>query len=110
MKRKVNVDLDELAIALTTDPSRLRQHLDLETGQIVAIMEEFAWELEEIYEEIYDQDGNRVVALEEVLQQRDDPDWRKEMMLEADRIEQGYGTPFPLLWYNSYGHHEHRLW
>jgi len=94
MKRKVNVELDELAIALDTDFSELHQYLDLETGRIVAIMEEMTWELEEIYEEIYDEDGNRVVTLEDYLQQRDDPDWQKEMILEADRVEQGYGTRY----------------
>lgn len=38
MKRKVNVDLDELAIALDTDFSELHQYLDLETGRIIPIM------------------------------------------------------------------------
>jgi hypothetical protein len=94
MKRRVNVDLDELSIALDTDFSELHQYLDLETGRIVAIMEEITWELEEILEEIYDEDGNRVATLEDYLQQRDDPDWQKEMMLEADRVEQGYGTRY----------------
>jgi hypothetical protein len=94
MRRKVRVDLDELAIALDTDFSELHQYLDLETGRIVPIMQEMAWELEEIYDEIYDEEGNRVVTLEDYLQQRDDPDWQKEMMLEADRVEQGYGTRY----------------
>lgn len=92
MKRKVNVDLDELAIALDTDFSELHQYLDLETGRIVPIMQEIAWELEEIYDEIYDEAGNRVLSLQDYLQQRDDPDWQKEMMLEADRVEQEFGT------------------
>lgn len=94
MKRQVNVDLDELAIALDTDFSELHQYLDLETGRIISIMQEIAWELEEIYDEIYDEDGNRVVSLEDYLQRRDDPDWQKEMMLEADRVEQGHGTRY----------------
>jgi len=94
MKRKVKVNLDELAIALDTDSSELHRYLDLETGRIVQIMQEIAGELEEIYEEIYDEDGNRIATLEDYLQQRDDPDWQKEMMLEADRIEQGYGTRY----------------
>jgi hypothetical protein len=94
MKGQVNVDLDELAIALDTDFSELHQYLDLETGRIIPIMQEISWELEEIYEEIYDEDGNRVVTLEDYLQRRDDPDWQKEMMLEADRVEQGYGTRY----------------
>jgi hypothetical protein len=91
MKRKVNVDLDELALALDTDFSELHQYLDLETGQVISIMEEFASELEGIYDEIYDE-GNRAVSLEDYLQRREDPDRQKEMMLEADRVEQGYGT------------------
>lgn len=66
MKRKAKVDLDELAIALDTDFSELHQYLDLETGRIVMIMEEIAWDLEKIYEEIYDEEGNRVVTLEPV--------------------------------------------
>lgn len=94
MKRQVRVDLDELAIALDTDFSELHQYLDLETGRIIPVMEEIAWELEEIYDEIYDEEGNRLVTLEEYLQQRDGPDWQKEMMLEADRVEQGYGTRY----------------
>ena len=94
MKRKVKVDLGELAIALDTDFSELHQYLDLETGGIVPIMDEFARELEEIYEEIYDEDGNRSVSLEEYLEQWDGPDWQKETILDADRVEQGYGTRY----------------
>jgi len=94
MKRQVRVDLGELAIALDTDFPELHQYLDLETGRIIPIMQEIAWELEEIYAEIYDEAGNRIVTLEEYLQQRDDPKWQKEMMLEADRVEQGYGTRY----------------
>jgi hypothetical protein len=94
MKRKVEVDLEELAIALSTDSFELRQYLDLETGQILAIMEEMDRRLEEIYEEICDEDGNQVIALEEYLQQQDDPDWQKEMILDADRVEQGFGTRY----------------
>ena len=37
MKRKVKVDLDELAMALNTGYPELHQYLDLETGDIVAI-------------------------------------------------------------------------
>ena len=94
MKHRVKVDLEELAIALDINFSELYQYLDLETGRIVTIMEEFARELEGIYDEIYDEHGNRVVTLEAYLQQRDDPVWEKEMILEADRVEQGYGVRY----------------
>ena len=88
------MDLEGLAAALDTDAPELHQYLDLETGRIVLIMEEIARELEEIYGQICDEDGHQVVTLEEHLQQRDDPDWQKEMMLEADRVERRYGTRY----------------
>ena len=97
MKRKLKVNLAELAIALDTNSPEMHNYLDLETGEIVTITEEFAWELKQIYDEIYDQEGNRVVTLEEHLQGRDDPDWQKEMLLEADRVEQGYGVRYILV-------------
>ena len=94
MKRQVRVDLGELAIALDTDFAQLRHFLDLETGQVVSITDEIARELEQIYEELHDEDGNQLATLEDYLQQRDDPNWQKEMMLEADRIEAEYGTRY----------------
>jgi hypothetical protein len=104
MKRKVNVDLDELAMALNTGFPELHQYLDLETGDIIAIMDEFSSELEGIYEEIYDEEGNRAVSLEEYLKQQDDPDWQKEMILDADRVEQGYGARYIRIeWDDPYG-------
>ena len=97
MKRKVKVNLAELAIALDTNSPEMHNYLDLETGEIVTITEEIAWELKQIYDEIYDEERNRVVTLEEHLQGRDDPDWQKEMLLEADRVEQGYGARYILV-------------
>jgi hypothetical protein len=94
MKRKVKMNPGELAFALDTDSPEVHQYLDLETGCIIPILLEIAGELEQIYDEVYDEDGNRVVTLEDYLQQREDPDWQKEMMLEADRVEQGYGTRY----------------
>ena len=89
-----NIDMEELVIALDNDFYELHYYLDLETGQVLMITDEFRSELEEIYDEIYDDEGNRTVSLEEHLRQRDDPGWQQEMLLEADRIEQGYGTRY----------------
>jgi len=97
VKRKLKVNLAELAIALDTNSPEMHNYLDLETGEIVTITEEFAWVLKQIYDEIYDEEGNRIVILEEHLQGRDDPDWQKEMLLEADRVEQGYGVRYILV-------------
>lgn len=94
MKRRLDIDLGELELALQTDSYEMHYYLDLETGEILLIMDEFRHELERIYGEIYDEEGNRVVALEEYLADRDDPEWQKEMVLAADRVEQEYRTRY----------------
>jgi len=79
MKRKVKVDLDELGAAFELNFPGSHYYLDLETGWVVMTTDE----------------GNRVIPLENLLQQRDDlQDWFKETILEADRVEQGYGTRY----------------
>jgi hypothetical protein len=97
MERQVkveNIDMEELVIALDNDFYELHYYLDLETGQVLMIPDEFRRELDEIYDEIYDDEGNRIVSLEDHLRERDDPDWQQELLLEADRIEQGYGRRY----------------
>jgi hypothetical protein len=94
MKRRLSVDLEELEMALQTDSYEMRHYLDLETGEILLIMDESSRELERIYGDIYDEEGNRTVTLEAYLEERDDPDWQKERLLDADRVEQGYRTRY----------------
>lgn len=94
MKRRLKVDLGDLEIALQTDSYEMRYYLDLETGEIILITGESYRELEMIYDEIYDEEGNRVVALEEYLEHWDGPDWQKEMVLDADRVEEGYHSRY----------------
>ncbi len=94
MKRKLDVDLDELDIAFHTASYQLRHYLDLETGEVILIMDEFAQELEAIYQEIHDQEGNRTVSLEAYLDEHVAHDWQKEMLLTADLVEQEYGTRY----------------
>ncbi len=93
--RKLKVDLEELEMALQTDSYELRHYLDLETGEIVLVMSEFASVLERLYGEIYDEEGERVVSLEAYLEEEwTGHDWEKEMILLADRVEQEYRTRY----------------
>lgn len=95
MTRRLAVDLGELELALQTDSYELRHYLDLDTGEIVLVMSEFASELERIYEEIYDEDGERAVSLEAYLEEEwAGYDWQKEMILLADQVQQGYHTRY----------------
>ena len=94
-KRRLNVDLDELVVALETSFHEIHHYLDLETGRIIMITDETDWQLEEIYDEILDQDGNPTMPLAEHLQMRDDlQDWFKEALIEADLVAQWHGSRF----------------
>jgi hypothetical protein len=94
MKRKVKVDTAELAVALDNSSYELQYYLDLETGEVILIPGEFARDLEAIYGEIYDEEGTRAVTLEEYLQEWIDHGWQREMLLEADRVQQGHGVRY----------------
>lgn len=94
MKRKIKVDMAELAIALDEHSFQMHYYLDLETGEVIMITDEIASRLQEIYAEIHDQAGASDVSLEEYLQELDDRDWQKEMLLDADRVERGYHTRY----------------
>jgi len=95
MKRKVKVDMDELDTALNWGMSQWDSYLDLETGKVVGVNDETRWLLEELVEETYDEEGNQLTTLEELLQGREDiQDWQKELLLEADRVDREYGRRY----------------
>lgn len=94
MTRKLNVDLDELAVALSNASYEMRYYLDLETGEVVLIPGEFSRELEYAYEEIYDEEGNRIITLEEYLEEECAYEWQREVILLADQVEQMYGSRY----------------
>ena len=94
-KRKVKVNLHELSAAIETKMMGVDNYLDLETGQVVMVTDEARMDLEDIYDEIYDKKGNRVVSLEEHLQQRDDlQEWYKETLITADLVKLHYRERF----------------
>jgi predicted nucleotidyltransferase len=92
--RELQIDLGELVMAFEDATWERNYYLDLETGQVVWISQETRWQLESIYEETYDPDSEEPVELTEVLQDYDLPDWEKEVLLEADRVERFYGTRY----------------
>ena len=95
MKRQVKVDMNELDIALNWSMPEWNHYLDLETGKVVGIDDETRRALEELVEELLDEEGNPLMTLEELLEQREDiQDWRKEVLLEADRVDREYGRRY----------------
>ncbi len=88
-KRKVKVDMSELSAAFELNFAEINTYLDLETGQVMSVDDETRHTLEELYDEIYDEQGNRTISLKDHLAERDDlHDWMKEFLLQADIVEQ----------------------
>ena len=95
MKRKVKLDLNELDTALNWGMSEWDHYLDLETGKVVGIDDETRRTLRDLIEEMYDDEGNQIIPLEELLQQREDlQDWQKKVLLEADRVDREFGSRY----------------
>jgi hypothetical protein len=93
-KRKLHVDLDELAFAFMFTHPKQGSYLDLETSQVITVTDETRWMLEKIYEEIYDSEaGELTMSLEAYLAQADDiQDWEKQCLLDANRVETASGN------------------
>ncbi|HUT21651.1 MAG TPA: UPF0158 family protein [Anaerolineae bacterium] len=88
MKRKLKVDLNELDVALNWSMSESSHYLDLETGNVVGIDDEARRTSKKLLEEIDAEEGDELVAFEELLQQREDiQEWQKDLALNAARVE-----------------------
>lgn len=92
--RKIKVALSELAAVFDDASWEMSHYLDLETGQVLVITDETRSELEGIYEEHYDPDAEQSFDLAAVVRELDLPEWRQQMLLEADQIEVQYGSRY----------------
>lgn len=94
MKRRVKVDLADLASAFDETFSEARQYLDVDTGQVALVSDEINGLLQELYEEAASPEGIDATTLAAALERRKLPDWMKEAIREADQVEDGFGTRF----------------
>jgi hypothetical protein len=92
--RRLAIDLSELALAFEDASPEVGYFLDLETGQVVSITDETRSELEAIYDEMYGAGDEPRMPFAEALQQRDLPEWQREVLIEADQVEAGFGTRY----------------
>ena len=91
-KRRLAVDMNELTAVFELYFDEIQSYLDLETGKVFQVSDETRRLLEKLYDELYTEDGERVMPLEALLAQHPEiPEWQKPDLLEADRVEQGYG-------------------
>jgi hypothetical protein len=92
--RYLDVDLEELAFALDFRPEGMNHYLDLETGQVVSVLEESRGELERLYAGIEPGEGETPPPLEQLLQASPLPDWKKDEVRQAAAVGASYGTRF----------------
>jgi Uncharacterised protein family (UPF0158) len=93
-KRRVAVDLDELAGAFENGFPDLSFYLDVESGEVAMVSDDTRCELEEIYQELDNGEDLNDARVSEAIRQRDVPDWMRDVLEEADRVERGFGTRY----------------
>jgi hypothetical protein len=97
--RKLKIDYAELETALENNSGEFSSYLDTETGEVIHVTEDTRQELERIYDEELEEDsageGDEEsddageFDLDSYLEHSDLPDWQKEEIKAADRVEQG---------------------
>lgn len=88
--RGLKVDLDNLGIAFEDSSWEHNWYLDLETGRVLNVSDETRRELNLLYE----QAGGGETGLERALEEQEIPSWRKELIREADLVEEAYPARF----------------
>jgi len=78
-------------------------YLDIETGEINSVSDEERSLLERIYESYYNEQ-TQTVNWEVAFQEEHIPDWQRERLQNADRVEAGFGSCFITI--PSEGFHE----
>lgn len=91
-KRRLKVNMDDLTAVFELHFDEIQSYLDLQTGEVLQVNDETRRLLEMLYAELYTGEGERGMPLETLLAQHPEiEDWEKQALLEADRVEQGYG-------------------
>jgi hypothetical protein len=92
--RQLKIDLSSVELAMTNAYIEHNYYLDLEMGDTILVTDEIRRELERIYEENTDEDVDDVFDIEPFIGRLDIPDWEKEFLRDADRVEREFGTRF----------------
>ena len=91
--RQLKIDLSELEIAFDSGGEMISYYLDLETGEVISVSDEERELLESIYESYYDEQS-QTVDWESAFEKEHVPDWQREQLQIADRVEAGFGSRF----------------
>jgi hypothetical protein len=91
--RKLRIDLSDLEIAFDSGSEMISYYLDKETGEIINITDDERRLLESIYESYYNEQ-TQTVDWATAFQEEHVPEWQRERLQDADRIEAGFGSRF----------------
>ena len=91
--RQLEIDCSELELAFDSGSVLISYYLDIETGEIISLTDEERGLLERIYESYYNEQ-TQTVDWETAFQEEHVPDWQRESIRDADRLNQGFGTRF----------------
>jgi hypothetical protein len=84
-KRKLKIDLGELAFAFDSGFGETSYYLDLETGNVVVVTDDTSLELATLREELDENASPGIILV--AIQDHDMLDWQKDALLEAIQIE-----------------------
>jgi hypothetical protein len=85
--RRLRIDLIALEDAFETDSAEMHYYLDTETGEVLRVPDEFRDALEDLR-----QAADPEAKTEDLLRDSGLPDWQRQAVAEAARVEEHYGT------------------
>lgn len=88
--RRLKINLSELAYAFENSDWETDYFLDLETGKIVMVKESTFRDLENIMDEHEEVEEDDEIDLPDVLDEMDLDDWERRVILQADRVKEGF--------------------
>lgn len=90
--KQLRIDWPDLEEAFEDIFPEMHYYLDLETGEVLTVLDETLRELEALSEEYYDPDAPDDFDMEAALAQSGLPEWQQQTLREADRVELGFGS------------------
>jgi hypothetical protein len=90
---QVKIDLSELQMAFEGGSEMISYYMDIETGEIISVSDDERGLLENIYELYYDEQ-TQTVAWEVAFKDEHIPDWQRERIQDADRVEAGLSSRY----------------
>lgn len=92
--KQLSVQMTELCFAFQDASGMAHHYLDLETGEVLTITDEIDRQLQDLYRQAHEQDPDAPVDLPALIEQEGLHDWQADMLLDADRVERGYGVRY----------------